>query len=113
MEEQIGVLIEQGPADWQIVQQDERGKGRIELGGSGSSRRPDKWRCAWCGRIREWLLRLVWTGRLCRQRRMGLGRVLWNTYRRAGFIGWRRDCGRQRIRLGSGRRGEICGTFWA
>ena len=25
MEEQIGVVIEQGPADWQVVQQDERG----------------------------------------------------------------------------------------
>ena len=27
MEEQIGVIIEQGPKDWQIVQQDERGEG--------------------------------------------------------------------------------------
>ena len=52
MEEQVGVIIEQGPEDWQIVQQDERGQGRIELEGSGSLRRPDRWRCAWCGRIR-------------------------------------------------------------
>ena len=33
MEEQIGAIIEQGPEDWQIIQQDERGEGRIELGG--------------------------------------------------------------------------------
>ncbi len=33
MEEQIGAIIEQGPEDWQIVQQDELGEGRIELQG--------------------------------------------------------------------------------
>ena len=33
MEEQIGAIIERGPADWQILQQDEQGKGRIELQG--------------------------------------------------------------------------------
>ena len=33
MVEQIGAIIERGPEDWQIVQQDEDGNGRIELGG--------------------------------------------------------------------------------
>ena len=41
MEEQIGVLIEQGPADWQIVQQDERGEGEYFVGGEVEVR--DAW----------------------------------------------------------------------
>ncbi|MDE2809632.1 MAG: hypothetical protein OXN90_14555, partial [Gemmatimonadota bacterium] len=49
MEEQIGVIIEQGPADWQILQQDECGKGRIELGG--------KWKFETPGQVE---VRLVW-----------------------------------------------------
>ena len=49
MEEQIGVIIEQGPADWQIVQQDECGQGRIELGG--------KWKFETPGQVE---VRLVW-----------------------------------------------------
>ena len=49
MEEQTGVLIEQGPADWQIVQQDERGQGRIELGG--------RWKFETPGQVE---VRLVW-----------------------------------------------------
>ena len=49
MEAQIGVIIEQGPADWQIVQQDECGKGRIELGG--------KWKFETPGQVE---VRLVW-----------------------------------------------------
>ena len=49
MEEQIGVIIEQGPADWQIVQQDERGQGRIELAG--------KWKFETPGQVE---VRLVW-----------------------------------------------------
>ncbi len=49
MEEQIGVIIEQGPADWQIAQQDERGKGRIELEG--------KWKFETPGQVE---VRLVW-----------------------------------------------------
>ena len=49
MEDQIGVIIEQGPADWQIVQQDERGQGRIELGG--------RWKFETPGQVE---VRLVW-----------------------------------------------------
>ena len=59
MEEQIGVIIEQGPADWQIVQQDERGEGRIVLGG--------KWKFETPGQVE---VRLVWedTGVAARRR---------------------------------------------
>ena len=35
MVEQIGAMIEEGPEDWQIVQQ-MNGVGRMELGGGGS-----------------------------------------------------------------------------
>ena len=31
--EQVGVVLTQGPMDWQIVQQDEHGHGRLEIGG--------------------------------------------------------------------------------
>ena len=49
MEEQIGAIIEQGPEDWQIVQQDERGEGRIELEG--------RWKFETPGQVE---VRLVW-----------------------------------------------------
>ena len=49
MEEQIGAVIERGPADWQILQQDGRGKGRTELEG--------KWKFETTGQVE---VRLVW-----------------------------------------------------
>ncbi|MYF93626.1 MAG: hypothetical protein F4184_16610, partial [Gemmatimonadetes bacterium] len=49
MAEQIGAIIEQGPEDWQIVQQDERGEGRIGLEG--------RWRFETPGQVE---VRLVW-----------------------------------------------------
>ncbi len=49
MVEQIGAIIERGPEDWQIVQQDEDGNGRIELGG--------KWKFETPGQVE---VRLVW-----------------------------------------------------
>jgi hypothetical protein len=49
MEEQIGAVIEEGPEDWQIVQQDGEGRGRMELRG--------KWRHVGKGRVE---VRIVW-----------------------------------------------------
>ena len=49
MAEQIGAIIEQGPEDWQIVQQDERREGRIELEG--------RWKFETPGQVE---VRLVW-----------------------------------------------------
>lgn len=49
MEAQIGAIIEQGPEDWQIAQQDERGEGRIELAG--------RWKFDIPGQVE---VRLVW-----------------------------------------------------
>ena len=49
MDNQTGAIIEQGPEDWQILQQDESGNGRIELGG--------RWKHEIPGRVE---LRLVW-----------------------------------------------------
>ena len=88
MEEQIGAIIEQGPEDWQIVQQDERGEGRIELEG--------RWKFETPGQVE---VRLVWedTGvavaagldwqAVHRQRKMELGKLCWNTSLREGFTG--------------------------
>ena len=68
MVEQIGAIIERGPEDWQIVQQDEDGNGRIELGGKWKFETPgNRWRCGWCGRIRGWPLPPGWTGGRRRQ----------------------------------------------
>ena len=33
MEKQVGAIVEVGPEDWQIVQQDAAGMGRMEFGG--------------------------------------------------------------------------------
>ncbi len=49
MENQTGAIIERGPEDWQIAQQDDGGTGRIELGG--------RWRSETPGQVE---LRLVW-----------------------------------------------------
>ena len=49
MENQTGAIIEQGPEDWQILQQDESGNGSIELGG--------RWQYEIPGQVEA---RLVW-----------------------------------------------------
>ena len=49
MEEQTGAMVERGPEDWQILQQDESGNGRIELGG--------RWKHETSGQVE---VRLVW-----------------------------------------------------
>ena len=49
MAEQTGAIIERGPEDWRIVQQDDGGQGRIELGG--------RWRSETPGQVE---VRLVW-----------------------------------------------------
>ena len=87
MEEQIGAIIEQGPEDWQIVQQDERGEGRIELEGRWKFETPGQVEVRLVWRIQEWLLRPVWTGRRRRQQRTVLGKLCWNTSLREGFTG--------------------------
>ena len=33
MEKQVGAIVEVGPEDWQVVQQDAAGMGRMEFGG--------------------------------------------------------------------------------
>ena len=49
MVEQTGAILEHGPEDWQIAQQDDSGRGRIELGG--------RWRSETPGQVE---VRLVW-----------------------------------------------------
>ena len=113
MEKQIGVIIEQGPADWQIVQQDERGQGRIELEG--------KWKFETPGQVE---VRLVWedTGvavaagldwQAVPTEEDGTWKGALEHIPAGGLYRLETRLRTAENPQGSGRRGEICGTFWA